>query len=381
MAPGASLWRPPVSRDLGVPCRRADADLEKDASHETRSLVNLDRSAFGSLAERLGPARTVARAWFSATPQAAALIGVLLFLLGCWGVGTLRAEATALLFAPAIAWEALAFGFAAALATAALSALAAWALLDGSIATAPSWTCLYCLLAAAPIALINWLAEAVDRHASALSEARREAAMRDTVFAEAQHRVGNNLSVICAALSLQARKSRDPATKRALHEAMERVMLIAEVNRMLAVSGSDAMRFDAAFIERLVGKCIAAAGAEGRVRYSAVIEPIDVRADHLLPIALVLGECVNNALEHGFPDDAAGTLKIRLEASVDGSGKSRLTIADNGAGIPAGFDADHAATTGLTLIRAFAHQVDGVFRLESDGPNLGARSTFTFQDR
>ena len=368
------LMAAPRLSGLPRPCRRADASLGRDASHELQLLVNAERSALGPLAARLSAVRNAARARFPAPPEAAAVLGVLLFLLGCWGVGALDTGSAALLFVPAIAWEAVAFGPVAALVTLALSALAGWALL-GHVSTAP-WTFLYCLLAGAPVALVSALSEAVGRQAEALREARREAAMRDALFAEAQHRLGNNLSVICAALGLQARKSRDPATKRALQEATERVMLIAEVNRMLAASESDAMPFNAAFVERLVGKCIAAAGAEDRVRYLTAIEPIDVRADHLLPIALVLAESVNNALEHGFPGDAVGAIEISLEASVDG--KSRLTIIDNGAGIPAGFDADQATTTGLVLIRAFVRQVDGIFRLESDGPRQGARSTFTF---
>lgn len=361
---------------ISAPQRGAGADLEKDAPHETQSPVRLDPGTLDPLAAHLAAARAIARTRFWAAPGAAIGLGVLLFLLGCWGVGTSRTASAVLVFVPAVAWEAVAFGSAAALATVALSALAGWTLLDEGVMSASSWTFLYCLLAAAPIALVSALAEAIELQTKALGEARREAGIRENVFAEAQHRVGNNLTVVCAALSLQARKSREPATKRALQEAAERVMVIAEVNRMLAGSGSGAMRFDAAFVERLAGKCIAAAGAEGRVRYSAAIEPIEVRADHLLPIALVLGECVNNALEHGFPGEAAGAIEIRLETLVDG--KSRLTIADDGVGVPAGFDAEQVVTTGLTLIRAFARQVDGVFRLESDGAGAGARSTFTF---
>ena len=329
-----------------------------------------DRSAFASLAALCRSARAAGRLGRLAQPWIALALGVLLFLLACWGLSAARASGAALLFIPAIFWEVVAFGAEAGLAATGLATLAAWQLLaaDGG---AP----LYCTLAAAVIALVNALAGALDRRTSALAEARRATAMREAVFAEAQHRIGNNLTIICAALNLQARTSRDAATKRALQDASARVTLIAEVNRMLTESREEAVRFDATFVESLVSKSIAAVGAEERVRFSVAIEPIDLRPDFVLPIMLVLGECVNNALEHGFPGEASGSLEVRLETLADDPGRSRLTVADDGAGLPAGFDPDHVATTGLTLIHAFARQVGGLFRLES---NHGTRSTFTF---
>jgi two-component sensor histidine kinase len=150
--------------------------------------------------------------------------------------------------------------------------------------------------------------------------------------------------------------------------------LIADVNGMLNDSQKEGFVFDMAFAERLVGKSIAAHGADGRVRFSVYFEPIDMRPDFVLPVALALGECLSNALEHGFPGEATGRIKVRLES--DEAGRSRLTVWNDGVGLPAGFDAESARSTGLTLIRAFAAQVGGEFQLESDG--TGARSTLTF---
>jgi two-component sensor histidine kinase len=337
-----------------------------------------EREALVRLATALsGTVRLSGRSGPPAAPWAASALGAVLFLLACGGLHVVQGGGAVLLFLPSIAWEVAAFGPLAGLAAAALAALA-WGFAADEVGIAPYGRAVCCVLAAMLLALVDGLLVAISRGASALSEALRDAARRETLFAEAQHRIGNNLTVICAALNLQARKAQQPATKRSLQEASERVLLIAEVNRMLVESGDGAVRFDAAFIERLVGKSIAAAGAEGRVCFSLAVEPIEMRPDFVLPVALVLGECVSNALEHGFPGDATGRLEIRLEAPAEPSDKARLTIADDGAGAPAGFDSDRATTTGLTLIRAFTRQVDGVFRLESDN---GTRSIFMFSAR
>lgn len=226
------------------------------------------------------------------------------------------------------------------------------------------------------VVLVDRLSAAFRRLEAERAEALRLGAERDTVHAEAQHRIGNSLSVISAMLSVQARQLSDRVARHAIAGAAGRVRAIAEINRMITKLPSEDMRLDDAFVRELVAKCIAAVGAEERVRYETSIEPIDLPERMLLPVALVLTECVNNALEHGFPGDACGAITIRLEGSHDERGDHRLTIADDGPGPPAGFDATKARSAGLMLVNSFALQVGGSFRLEGEG--RGARSVLTF---
>ena len=81
------------------------------------------------------------------------------------------------------------------------------------------------------------------------------------------------------------------------------------------------------------------------MRSSVYLGSTDMRSDFILPVALALGECLSNALEHGFPGEAAGWIKVRLEA--DDAGRARLTVWDDGAGLAAGFDAQSARTPAL----------------------------------
>jgi len=312
-------------------------------------------------------------AWHTQARWVASGCGLALFLAACAVLRAFKADAALLLFVPVIAGDAVVFGGAAAIVAAAVSALTSWELLAGSSVASPLPAALYCLVAAAAIGAANVLADRLREAREALNFARRGDALREAWLAESQHRIGNNLGIVCAALNLQARRAVDPTTRRSLLEASERVLLIAEVNRMLAQSKNATAQLDAAFVERLVGKSIATHGAKDRVDFTVDIEPTDVRPDFVLPIALVLGECVNNALEHGFPDDRRGAIGVRLLATREG--KSSLSIWNDGAPLPTDFQADRATTTGLTLILAFARQIGGAFRLENDN---GTRATLTF---
>ncbi len=227
------------------------------------------------------------------------------------------------------------------------------------------------------IGVLQWLlverfSVAYRRAAEERDEALRLSAERETMLAETEHRVANNLAAISAMLSVQGRRLDDGVARRAIEGAAGRIRVVGELNRMFNRLTSNDARIDDAFVGDLVANCIAAAGAEDRVRYETSIDPIDLPRRNFLLVALMLNECVNNALEHGFPGRNGGTIAICLEASYDGRGRHRLTIADDGVGPPAGFDSTGAQSAGLAFVNSFALQIGGSFRLESGG--RGARS-------
>jgi sensor histidine kinase YesM len=80
------------------------------------------------------------------------------------------------------------------------------------------------------------------------------------------------------------------------------------------------------------------------VRYA-----IDPAADACLVPAFLLQPIVENAFRHGV-GAKAGRCRLDLGASVIG-GRLRVTVQDDGAGVPAGFDLARHAGTGLSNIR------------------------------
>jgi two-component sensor histidine kinase len=69
------------------------------------------------------------------------------------------------------------------------------------------------------------------------------------------------------------------------------------------------------------------------------------------PLALVLTELLHNAVQHGLAlagGPAVGTLEITACRSID---QLTVTVADNGAGFPDGFDLERATSLGLQIVR------------------------------
>ena len=71
------------------------------------------------------------------------------------------------------------------------------------------------------------------------------------------------------------------------------------------------------------------------------------------PLAMVLTELLQNALQHGFSPQAAGEVDHSLleVVVVREPERLRVTVADSGVGLPDGFDLESATSLGLQIVR------------------------------
>jgi two-component sensor histidine kinase len=75
-----------------------------------------------------------------------------------------------------------------------------------------------------------------------------------------------------------------------------------------------------------------------------------VSASMATPLAMVLTELLQNAMQHGFPHPAQedGLLEV---AAVREPERLTVIVADSGVGLPADFDLDSTTSLGLQIVR------------------------------
>jgi two-component sensor histidine kinase len=232
---------------------------------------------------------------------------------------------------------------------------------------------LYGGVVAIDIALIQWMQRANRR---LLDERQRRQVLADRselLFHELQHRVANNLQMIGAVLSLQRRTVTDPAARQAIGDAVAKLQTIGRLQRQLYSADNVHLTLDR-FLPDLATELIDAAGQAG-VTCAVEVEPdLQLPPNSAVPVALILAEAVANALEHGFADGASGAIQIRVVRVGD---RLDMTIADDGAGLPAGFDPHAADSLGLRIARTLAEQLGGGFTLAANAPR-GVVSRLSF---
>jgi len=182
------------------------------------------------------------------------------------------------------------------------------------------------------------------RDVTELRRRERELMTKDATIREIHHRVKNNLQTVAALLRLQARRLNVPEGREALEEAVRRVGSIAIVHETLAHTPEEMVDFDdiADRVISMTGEVSVAPVLPRRVGSFGVLPSVVAT-----PLAMVLTELLQNAVEHGF-QRRTGELEVRADRGAD---RLEVVVADNGVGLPADFDLDSATSLGLQIVR------------------------------
>ncbi len=218
------------------------------------------------------------------------------------------------------------------------------------------------------------------------ANAQLEAAVTDkeVLLKEVQHRVKNNLQVICSLLRLQAARI-DEQARRGFDESLRRIQTMSLLHELLHRSDEPA---HINFADALRQMCDGLVRSDNPTAARLELETEDwiVDADRATPLAIATSELVSNALLHAFPHGHPGTVRVMLEREENGM---RLIVRDNGVGLPAGMPSQHkrpgrggsSSGLGLNLVQALSHQAGATLKIERDGgtiftltiPNLPVR--------
>jgi two-component sensor histidine kinase len=180
---------------------------------------------------------------------------------------------------------------------------------------------------------------------------------------------------VAALLRLQARRIDSLEAKSALEEAVRRVGSIAIVHETLSQEVDDEVGFDE--IADRLGAMVTDVGARPDDKPDRVVVrrvgSFGVLANETATaLAMVLTELLQNAVEHGYPEDAAcGTITVDPERIA---GRLRVTVDDDGVGLPEGFDPEMSVNLGLSIVRTLVEsELGGLLELRP-GPERGSRA-------
>lgn len=198
----------------------------------------------------------------------------------------------------------------------------------------------------------------------------RELVTKDATIREIHHRVKNNLQTVAALLRLQARRIDVPEGRAALEEAVRRVGSIAIVHETLSQTFDESVDFDDV-ADRLRVMVAEVSSRGGAVTSTRVGSFGTIDAEVATPLAMVLTEVLQNAVEHGF-GDGPGTITLTAGRLV---GRLHVTVEDDGRGLPAGFDLDGSTSLGLSIVRTLVEsELDGQLEI-GPGRERGTRVT------
>jgi two-component sensor histidine kinase len=201
--------------------------------------------------------------------------------------------------------------------------------------------------------------------------ARAEALQKDELIREkaillqeVQHRVANSLQIIASLLMQSARKVQSEEARGHLHDAHQRVMSIAAVQRHLASSSPGDVALAPYFAQLCESLGASMIHDSKQLSIAVTVDDSVVTANVSVSLGLIITELVINALKHAFPERRHG--KIKIDYRSDGPDWT-LSVVDDGIGMPTGADKAKPGL-GTGIVEALARQMEGVIHVVDANP-------------
>ncbi|WP_309611932.1 histidine kinase dimerization/phosphoacceptor domain -containing protein [Sphingomonas sp.] len=177
---------------------------------------------------------------------------------------------------------------------------------------------------------------------------------------ELQHRVANSLQIIASVLMQSAIRVGSDEARTHLHQAHNRVLSIAEVQRQLATTGEDSIALRP-YLTRLCASIAASMIPDAaKLKLRVTVDESVVPSDISVSLGLIVTELVINALKHAFPDGRSGLIRVDYVGDGGGdthaSGEWTLEVGDNGVGMPPPGSPAATAGLGTSIVEALVRQ-------------------------
>lgn len=179
---------------------------------------------------------------------------------------------------------------------------------------------------------------------------------KETLLKEIHHRVKNNLQIVASIIRLRSRKFTDRKLLSVLLDAEKRLKTMALTHELIYNQGNlaeiDLKNYIVTLVNDLVNSYNKGIRLDTRIDVSAVQLPLD----YAIPCGLIISELVSNTIKHAFPRKKQGLIRVSLHKA---GRNAELTIADDGIGLPSGFNIKTADQLGLQLVSSFVDKLDG----------------------
>lgn len=186
---------------------------------------------------------------------------------------------------------------------------------------------------------------------------------QQTLLAELNHRVKNNMAIIISLLNMQKNRTDNPETLEALQDVHDRVMSMALVHQKMYQNKNISMVELAPYITELIAEIRNSIDIKKNITFRMEIEPIQLDLSTTIPLGLILNELITNAIKHAFPSKENPEIFISLKQVDDNH--FEVLVLDNGIGSTAP-NLSKRNGLGMKLIESLTEQINGKCEFKTD---------------
>jgi PAS domain S-box-containing protein len=200
---------------------------------------------------------------------------------------------------------------------------------------------------------------------------------KEVLLQEVHHRVKNNLQVISSILNLQSSYVTDPKTLEILQESQNRIKSMSFIHETLYRTIDFSSIDFSEYMRTLSNNLIQSYRLEDcQVHFTTDLDPLTIHIDQAIPCGLIVNELISNALKYAFKGRKEGDLHLSLKRN---NKTVVMRVADNGVGLPEGFNYEKTDSLGVQLVYTLTEQIDGSIAVNT--ASTGTEFLITFEMR
>jgi two-component sensor histidine kinase len=212
-----------------------------------------------------------------------------------------------------------------------------------------------------------------------VSNARADLSETGFLIAESNHRIANNLTVIAGLLRLQAAdivregNALSPQDIRLLLEEVGgRIETVGRLHRLFADTAHGGPLDLRQYLQEIADAAIGSMSFAGDMTLGTPLSgPCLIPAHQALSVGFIVGELVTNAVKYAHPAGVKGRIELGCDPRPQGA--ILIRVADDGVGLPEGFDPKQEGGLGMRMVRSLAEQLNASLIFDSSPIGLAVR--------
>jgi two-component sensor histidine kinase/tetratricopeptide (TPR) repeat protein len=201
----------------------------------------------------------------------------------------------------------------------------------------------------------------IDKQNENLQKLVRE---KEWLLKEIHHRVKNNLQIVMSLLNTQSAYLSSDDAIRAVRDSQQRMYAMSLIHQRLYQADNISSIDIRWYVRELVEYMKDCYSSERGIQFDLDIDSIQLDIAQSVPLGLILNESISNAMKYAFPGVRKGKIFITLKNLKDNN--CLLFVADNGVGLPDGFDPFNTDSLGMSLLQGLSEQLGGQLQVQSE---------------
>lgn len=205
-------------------------------------------------------------------------------------------------------------------------------------------------------------------HEVAIAENARQ---KEILLREIHHRVKNNFAVLISLMDIQKEIDHEKILNQSLTDLQLRVRTMSLVHEQLYFTDNIRKVQLGQYLLTLVN-IISNAYEKNNITLNTNIKECLTDIELALPLGLIVNELLTNAFKYAFPGNMSGNIQVTLQPSTDKEKDQipeetlwKLTVSDDGIGLPEFFTMDPKSGMGSQIIRILVNQIEAQLEIEN----------------